>query len=157
MLVPAAPRGLIDIVTQFFGEDNWQVAPIEGRTAVQMGFIGRNGAWRCYAQTQEERRRVTFYSILDVLVPDARRLAVAEFITRANYGLIIGNFELDFNDGEVRFKTSLDIEGGDLSTTMVRNLVYANLASMDRYLPGLRAVIEGTASPAEAVQQAERG
>jgi hypothetical protein len=30
------------------------------------------------------------------------RAPPAEFITRANYGLIIGNFELDFEDGEIR-------------------------------------------------------
>ncbi len=32
------------------------------------------------------------------------RLAVADAITHANYGLDRSNFEMDFNDGVVRFK-----------------------------------------------------
>jgi len=35
---------------------------------------------------------------------------VNEFLTRANYGLNIGNFEMDFQDGEIRFKTAIDVE-----------------------------------------------
>ena len=26
----------------------------------------------------------------------------AEFLTRANYGLVFGNFEMDMHDGEIR-------------------------------------------------------
>jgi hypothetical protein len=33
---------------------------------------------------------------------------VAEFIVRANYGLVIGNFEMRYKDGSVRFKSSVD-------------------------------------------------
>lgn len=30
----------------------------------------------------------------------------AEFLTRANYGLVFGNFEMDMHDGEIRYKPS---------------------------------------------------
>ena len=35
------------------------------------------------------------------------RVAAAEFEPRANFGLDIGNLELDMTDGEVRYKSSL--------------------------------------------------
>lgn len=53
-------------------------------------------------------------------VPEDRRLALAEFLTRANYGLFIGNFEMDWQDGEVRYKTSIDVAGDRLSTALVQ-------------------------------------
>ena len=74
--------------------------------------------------------------------PGERMAAVAEFITRANYGLIIGNFELDFSDGEIRYKTSLDVEGDRLSQALIKQLVYTNVLTMDQYLPGILAVLE---------------
>ena len=77
------------------------------------------------------------------------------FLTRANYGLLIGNFEMDYNDGEVRYKTSIDVEGDRLSKALVKRLVYDNLAVMDRYLPGVLSVIYGGASPTEAIAQVE--
>ena len=56
-----------------------------------------------------------FYAVAPIKTPDEVRPAVSEYVTRANYGLRIGNFELDYGDGEVRYKSSLNFEGQDLS------------------------------------------
>ena len=50
---------------------------------------------------------VTCYHIAPVKAPVEQRSAISEFITRANYGLTNGNFEMDFNDGELRYKTNV--------------------------------------------------
>ena len=81
--------------------------------------------------------------------------AQAEFVTRANRGMRIGNFELDFEDGEIRYKTSIDIEGGELTNTMIHNLLQANLSTMDRYFPGIMELIYSEKSPKELIQKIE--
>jgi len=43
-----------------------------------------------------------------------------KFLTRANYGMMIGNFEMDFTDGEIRYKTSIDVEGDKLSSALIK-------------------------------------
>jgi hypothetical protein len=118
-------------------------------------FQGENGTWVCYAHAREEQKLFIFYSVCQVNAPEDKRMAVAEFLTRANYGLLIGNFELDFNDGEIRYKTSIDVEGDRPSPALVQQLVYANVLTMDRYLPGIMTVIYGSASPAEAIAEIE--
>ncbi|WP_049790798.1 hypothetical protein [Trichormus azollae] len=60
-----------------------------------------------------------------------KKQVIAECITRANYGMIIGNFELDFNDGEIRYKTSIDAEGERLSFALIKQVVYANVTSIN--------------------------
>jgi len=147
---------LFTAVKQFLVQDNWKFVPIEGKTALLMKFKGRKGKWTCYAKTREDSQQFIFYSILDENVPVERRPAVAEFITRANYGMIIGNFEMDFDDGEVRFKTSVDVEGGVLSPSMIRNMIYLNVLMTDKYLPGFMEVIAGTKSPRDAVKDIEQ-
>lgn len=146
---------LIDHLIDFFNEEEWEFAAGEGRTLLKLGYSGENGTYICYAQSREEQGQVIFYTICPVTTPEKRRSAVAEFVTRANYGLIIGNFEMDLDDGEVRFKTSLDAEDAELSRVLIRHLVYANITTIDRYLPGLIAVIAGSQTPLEALKAVE--
>ncbi len=146
---------VFDAMVQFFKDDDWNFRQLEGKPILQMGFSGDNGSWACYARARDEQEQFIFYSIMETKVPEDKRQAIAEFITRANYGMIIGNFEMDFSDGEVRYKTSIDVEGGELTTTMFKNLVYPNVRMMDRYLPGIMRVIYGGATPEEAIQEIE--
>jgi len=148
---------ILEAIISFFTEDEWPFFQVEGEPALRTGFEGDSGQWVCYAQAREEQGQVSFYSVCPVSVPEERRLPMAEFLTRANYGLIIGNFELDLSDGEIRYKTSIDVEEDRLSVALIRSLVYANVLTMDRYLPGIVSIICGEMSPARAIVQVEGG
>jgi len=147
--------GILDTVIQFFEEDDWKYHQLEGTTILRLGFTGDNGSWRCYAEAREEREQFVFYSVLDARVPEEKRPVMAEFLTRANYGMVVGNFEMDYSDGEVRYKTSIDVEGDRLSTALVKTLVYMNVLLVDRYFPGIMKVIYANASPEEQIQEIE--
>lgn len=147
---------LFQVVVEFFEDDDWTFERIEGECMLSMGFAGQNGNWRCLASVNEELRQFGFFSVLDVRVPLERRSTAAEYLTRANYGLTLGNFELDFEDGEVRVKVSIDVEGGQLTPTMIKNLVYSNCAVTDRYLQGLFKVVFGDVEPELAIRDAEQ-
>ena len=148
---------LFEQVEQFFADSNWAVSPLEGRTILQMGFQGDRGQWTCYAQVLEARQQFVFYSTYPEKVPAARRQHVAELLTRANFGLAIGNFELDFADGEVRYKTGIDVSGDRLSDGLIVQMMDANLSAMDRYLPAIAAVLEdATISPEQAIAMVEK-
>lgn len=150
---------LFDIAHSFLVNDEWNPTVDESETGstrfLRTAFSGTSGRWRCLMVINEEREQVCMYSILDVNCPGDQRGAVSEFITRANYGLIIGNFELDYSDGEIRYKSSVDVEGGELTDLMVKNLCYANVLTVDRYFPGLMAVMYGGKDPEGAVHEVE--
>ena len=146
---------LLDVVTSFFREEGWAFRQLEGQPTLSVSFSGKSGQWSCYARINEEKEVFIFYSYCPVKAPEDKRPILGDFLTRANYGLYIGNFELDYNDGEVRYKTSIDVEGDRLSTALVKRLVYANVSVMDRYLPGILSIIYGGASPTEAIAQVE--
>lgn len=44
---------------------------------------------------------------------------MSEYICRANYGLNCGNFELDYNDGEIRYKCYVSCEGDAVPTVEI--------------------------------------
>ncbi len=144
---------IFSAMKQYFVDDDWKILREEDELLFFL-FRGSTEVWVCVARAREEQNQFIFYSILQKKVPPERRQAMAEFLTRANYGLILGNFEMDFRDGELRYKTSTDVEDGELSQAMIRNLVLTNILMMDRYLPGIKAVLQG-AAPEAAIAQCE--
>lgn len=146
---------IFEAIVNFFKEDDWPFHQIEGEPILQIAFQGETGKWTCYAKAREEQEQFVFYSVCSVNAPENKRIAVAEFITRANSGMILGNFELDFVDGEIRYKTSIDVEGDRLTSALIKRLVYANVTMMDKYLPGIMSVIYSDISPADALAQVE--
>jgi hypothetical protein len=146
---------IFEVIVNFFKTEDWQFQRTETELTLRLAFQGKNGKWNCYARAREEQEQFIFYSICPVNAPEEKRISVAEFITRANSGMMIGNFELDFNDGEISYKTSIDVEGDRLTTALIKRLVYANVMMMDEYLPGILSVIYGNVSPADAIAQIE--
>jgi hypothetical protein len=143
------------VLTRFLNEDGWYPQPLEQEQVLRAMFAGENGEYRCYAQIRPDLQQFLFYVVAPVLVAEEMRPAGAEYLTRANYGLRIGNFEMDFSDGEVRYKTSLDFEGEMLTDNWLRNAIYPAVQTMDHYMPGLLSVALGNKTADEAIQELE--
>jgi hypothetical protein len=152
-----SPLRLLQATADFLTSDSWAFEQLPERPILRMPFQGKSGRWTCYAQVRVTREveQLLFYSVLPLNIPEDKRLAVAEFLTRANYGMALGNFELDFSDGEVRYKTSVDATDVELTTDTLRPMIYTNVLMMDKYMPGIMSVMYADVSPAEAVKQIE--
>lgn len=146
---------LLDQVEDFFMTEGWKYGKMDDRNAVSLNMMGRGAAFEVVGIEDEQRETLTFYTVAPNRVPEDRRAEVAEFITRANYGLRNGNFEMDFGDGEVRYKTFIDVEGGEFSPKMAQNMFTSNFSTMDRYYPGLMKVVFGGATPRTAIAEIE--
>ena len=81
---------------------------------------------------------------------------MAEFICRANYGLKNGCFEIDFSDGEVRFRSFIDCDGFVPNTKVVQNSVHCTAAMFRRYAPGIIDIIFADKSAKEAIEMCEK-
>jgi hypothetical protein len=156
---PTFSNGEIALQTlgRFLEEDDWFPQQLPEKNIYRVGFSGKNGKYACYAAVRLELEQFLFYVISSVKAPEEARPAVAEFLTRANYGLRIGNFEMDYSDGEIRYKSSLDFEKERLSPTLIRNAIYPAVQTMDRYFPGLMKVMYGQKAPAAAILEVEGG
>jgi len=148
-----------DAFVHFFEEEGWEYYKLPAETAYAPGFkldaAARNGRWMCIANIREERKQVVFYSVCPVTAPENKRHSIAEFVSRANYGMVLGNFEFDFDDGEIRFKTSFTTGNQPATPTLIKQYVYTNIAMMDKYLAGIMAVLYAGALPETAVKTVE--
>ncbi|KOP26692.1 hypothetical protein AMR41_08695 [Hapalosiphon sp. MRB220] len=142
---------LLDIICQFFHTQNWYFSKIEGESVLRMDVGAKNGEWSCFAQLIEDPNRFVFYSVIPEKIVATKRVSVAEYLTRVNYGLVIGNFEMDFDDGEIRFRTSVDVVNDILEFDLIKSLVYTNIGTVDKYLPGIWQVVENDIAPLTAL------
>ena len=146
---------ILDIVASYFDKNGWPYSRQDDSPVLATRHRGVNGEWPCYAWASEERGQFAFFSKCPVTAPPDKRATVAEFVARANYDLILGNFELDFTDGEIRFKTSIGVLHDRLTNALVDQMIFANIIMMDRYLPALMKVISSDISPEEALAEVE--
>jgi len=144
-----------DQLVTFLKEDGWGPEIDTEDMACDMAYQGENGRFACVARIDGALDHLVFRTSAPVHMPQATRLAGMEFLTRANFGLHIGNFEMDVEDGEVRFKTSLDFEGTELTPALLKGILYPAVEAMDTYLLGLMAVMSGAKSAADAIRDIE--
>ncbi|HEY2031776.1 MAG TPA: YbjN domain-containing protein [Myxococcales bacterium] len=101
----------------------------------------------------KERFTVHFY--FDRAAPLERQAQMAEFITRANYGLIIGNFEMAYGAGTLRYKASVDFTAAELVEPLIRNAMLSSMDNIETFAGPLFSVLDG-AAPEEAFASAQK-
>jgi len=112
----------------------------------------QHGRFTCHALALDEENEFIFYCLCSVRVPVERRMAMAELITRVNNSLRIGGFEMDYDTGEVRYKTSIDVTGSGLTPALVQHAVAVNVSTMDHFVPRIMSVAYAGKSPVEVLK-----
>lgn len=114
--------------------------------------------WLRYIISVEEGALV-FYGLCPI-VPDYRdeemMAKMAEFTCRVNFGLLNGCFELDYRDGELRYKSFIDCEGGVPSAQCINNSIHCIASLYKRYVDGIIEILFKDGSVKEAVESCER-
>jgi hypothetical protein len=145
---------MFGIMKAFVESSDWDHEVVQEGSVLRFAMNGDNGSWMCIALTEEELKQCVVMSYVAGEVEERYRPAMAEYITRANYGMRIGNFEMDMEDGDLRFRTSIDVADENLTPEVFRQLVIHNATQFDRYLPGIEAVLRGE-QPKQAVAAVE--
>lgn len=148
-------QNLSDVVQSFLEDDDWKYEKRSDRDIFLAGISAKHSSYQLVFDVKEKPSQLIVYTIVPQHVPETHRREISEFLTRANYGIIIGNFELDFDDGEVRYKTSIDAEGGELTPAMVHQMTLYGISTTDRYFPGIMAICYGGKSAQAAVLDIE--
>ncbi|HEX8392453.1 MAG TPA: YbjN domain-containing protein [Longimicrobium sp.] len=147
---------LIETVGEALEEDGYSFTLNPEGSGLNLSIHGTHAVYTVFFFPNEESRVLRGYVRCPFLVPAELRGPMAEALTRANYGLPLGNFEMDMSDGEVRFKTSVDVEGGRLVPLMVRNMLGASMSVCDRYYPAFMRVMHAGDEPADAIARVEQ-
>lgn len=144
-LVTGSAGDLVAKMIQFFDEDQWNYRIMPDSSMIETHVRGKNGYFRLFAHARVNDGLYVFISVLGHSIPDESRLRLMEYVTRANFGLNMGNFEFDLDSGELRFKTVVDVRGIEdiFDPVFIKRMVYVNVLTMDQYIPGVMRVLYG--------------
>ena len=151
---PPIATPLHDELLVALGESGWRVYSTNAPEAL-VDLLGTAAVYTCRYFAAEESRTLVCTTRCPVLVPEAARDRAMQFITRANFGMFYGSFELDLDDGMLLFRTNCAVHDGALTTEMVKHMASAGAWSFDRYLPRLMQVVFGKRRVRDAVNEAD--
>ena len=135
-------------------ELKWKYHSNEDRPSLFSGFNGNNALWD-FNMTVRETTPGMFQLGVNSFIPNKalppRRRAAMELLTRINFELALGCFEMNLVDGEIRFRTSVAIPGPDITPGLVEHLLRSNICIVDERYPQIMAVLYAGVTPEEAL------
>ncbi len=151
-------KELAESIAAFFREDDWKVQFDEEDGVFRGGLSGLKGKIKDVGFLLYVRESsFLICHVLNLSATEDVREAMCEFITRANYGMINGCFEMDMADGEIRFRHAVSINDVRVNrdeTMRFAMLLGANMIS--RFGDGLVNVLFDLKTPEEAIAAIEK-
>ena len=102
--------------------------------------------------------KLVIHFMIPLNASEEERAKVGEFILRANYGLKVGGFDFDFNDGEISFRICQFCGIKDFNPPTYEQIDFAvivGLMMIEKYGDALAKVLFGVLEPEEAIESAE--
>lgn len=142
----------INIIKEFLKNQEWQFTQVEGKNVLLFGIGGKNGNFQCIADLIVEDNRLIFFSVCGANTPESKRQDMLQLLNDLNYKLFFGNFEMDLQGGEVRFRTSISFKHFILNQDFIEELIMSNIVTMDKSLPSIVGLMFGEISVQKALE-----
>ena len=143
-------------VIEFLDGLNFHYQSIPDRNLARFSVAITNCTIICSILIMPEIEQVSFDVFYPFMVHDMeKRTGVCELIARANYGLPVGNFSLDMNDGEVRFHIGHIFGDDHLSPEVLGRYLRIIFCTASRYFPAFMQYIHSGLTPEDAIYLAE--
>ena len=147
---------LIQRVMEYLDSQNWHYdCKGENNNIFSFGLNIKCKLNNCRVLISVSDKEIQTYAVCPINATPDVYANVVEFITRANYGLKVGNFEFDYSDGEVRYQSCLICSGSVPSLEDVERCVDVPFFMMQRYGDGLVKNLMGFGNPEADIKQIE--
>ena len=122
----------------------WEYHAVPEAEVVETWFEAHHTKVLVHAQTHAEAGIVSVVANTSFPVPETHRLAACELLMRTNKELNLGNFEIDWDSGQVMFRVSNIFSPNRHDERIIASLVHAAVAEVDRVTPYLAEICRST-------------
>ena len=150
---------LANLVKKFLVDDDWHFSFDENIGVFDFGLRVKSKIQKINYIVDVHEDEIVVYGMCPIGADytDSNMMAqMAEFLCRANYGLKNGCFELDFRDGEIRYKSFIDCEDVMPSTEVIKNSIHCIAVMFKRYAPGITDIIFASCTAKEAIGKCKK-
>lgn len=152
-------KSIANAFCQFLNGDGWHFSFDESNGLFDFGLCMKGRLKKVNHFVAIGEGEYTVYATAPVGADESDKTmmaSMAEFICRANYGLKDGNYEMDFRDGEIRYKIFADCSGITPTQEMVKNSLYHPASMFHLYGDGILGIIFEGMSAEEALNRCEK-
>ena len=147
-------ENVVEVIKQFFDTDrvmhDYEAERSPHRTGMNMGTIGQLDIAILIRDNY-----YLVYALFSSTAEEEQYARVSEYLHMANYGLNNGNFEFDFSDGEIRYKTYVNFNGLQLSKDIVEDSILIPVFMFDTYGRNLVRLMLGESDPKTLIDEVE--
>lgn len=131
-----------DLVKEIAEDNKWSYQEANG--LIKIDAEGKRGNWQTFCKCIEEEGRFCYYSLCPGVTPKENIPYMSEVITRINYGMKIGNLEMDCDTGEIHFKTYVDFFDANIQKEAIAQCMYINIIIFNEYYENIMRAIYST-------------
>lgn len=144
---------ILDVVASFLDQEEFDYRRHDEKGLVRTGITSDSNSYEIFLLGNDDRLSVVVRQ--GTKVPEKQRRSVAELFSRINFKMKYGHFDLDFDDGEVRYDITIPVETTGVSIQTVKLVFHSALSAMHHHFPALMAVAFGAQSPEQALAALE--
>jgi hypothetical protein len=151
-------RDALAFFANHLDELKWKYHYTDDKTTLFSGFNSEDVQWDFSAFARQKDSGLFLLGVNSFIPNKAlpeRRAACSELLTRLNFSLSIGCFEMNFKDGEIRFRTAAIVPATDITSGIIEHLLRSNLSIVDQHLKAIMAVLYSSVTPEEAMKPKE--
>lgn len=126
-------NNIIHSIENFFINNKIQFNKLESGKTYNFEVKVPEGNWVCRLVLRE-RTGISIYSILPIIVDQNKLSELAFYLMKLNNEIVIGNFELNNETNEIKFKTYIDAELNSINERLIERNVLINNATMQKYI-----------------------
>ena len=142
-------------VEAFLVDDDWHYSPITENGVIRTGINLDCKLKDTQVYILIKRDGIVVYSHVSLKADDKTLDQAVKFVNRANYGLSYGNFEIDPDDGDIRYKSDLYCGDTIPSFDEIKHTIILGAIMLERYGDPLAKLLFGYCTAEEAVEEAE--
>jgi len=146
----------LHVVESVFRSLHWRSIRSDEESVVEVAFADSLVSLAA-AFVFEDEHRFVFLLHLATPAPKDRSAEVLEFIARANHGLVVGNWEMNVDSGEIRFRVGVDYGDQPFSGDLLVSAIRSAMKTTDIYQEAFQRVLEGRQGAYEAIETVEAG
>lgn len=129
-----------EAVVDYLEEKKWPY--IDKENIFKVDVEGDDCVWQSFINVEEDIESVVYYGVFPNRVPEEKFDMIEAVIGSLNLGFKFGNFELNKQGGELRYKTYQMFPEGDYDKKMfLENLFLSNIYAMDQTIGVLQKSI----------------
>ena len=153
----AVVEEMVNLVRDYLDNDGWNYEYDDARKIIRTGV-------NLKCKLQNSRLYISFsndgFTVLATvsMKADAQYIqSIVEYLTRANFGLRSGSFEVDYRDGEIRYRVYTNYKGmNTISKEIIEDSIMIPPLMFERYGDGLAALMFGFSDPVTEIEKAEK-